>query len=150
MSTFDPSTFLDVTISESLDTKTIPVPMGEYPGTIEEVEIKSWQGKDDPSKSGLKLECKVILTDPSIEEVTGRDKNYVTHQIMLDLTPGGGLDLGKGKNVGLGRLREAVGLNTAGEAFSFRMLQGRQAKYAIGHREYKGDLYADVKGVASL
>lgn len=152
MSTFDPQSFLDATVDSSMDTKLIPVPIGEYGGTIEDIEIKTWQSKDDPSKSGIKLECKVLLDDAGgvISEATGREKNYVSHQVMLDTLPGGGLDVSKGKNVGLGRLREAVDLNRPGEPFSFRMLQGRRAKYAIKHRPYNGDLFADVGAVTAL
>jgi hypothetical protein len=72
---------------------------------------------------------------------------------MLDLDPNGGLDMAEGKNVGLGRLREALGLNDPTESFSFNMLPGRMAKVRVGHREDSRDpeiKYAEVQAVVAL
>lgn len=147
---FDPASFLDMAVTGANDTKLVPIPIGEYVGTTGDVEVKTWQSKDDSSKSGLKLEIQIAIDDAKAREVTGRDKLTVKHDVMLDTLPGGGLDMGKGKNVGLGRLREATGLNDANQPFSFRMLSGRPLKVAIKHREYKGDMFAEVSGVAKL
>jgi hypothetical protein len=67
---------------------------------------------------------------------------------MLDLTEEGMLATGKGRNVLLGRLREATGLNQSGEPFAFPMLTGRPAKVQVAHRLYEGQIYAEVKGTA--
>jgi hypothetical protein len=69
---------------------------------------------------------------------------------MLDLTPGGGLDLGKGKNVGLGRLREAVRLNDSSKPFSFAQLPGQAARVTVSHRIDGEDTYSEIKKVAPL
>ena len=69
---------------------------------------------------------------------------------MLDLTPSGSLDTSKGKNIGLGRLREAVGQNKPGQAFSFQNLPGLMAKITIKHRLVDDDTFAEVKGTAPL
>jgi len=69
---------------------------------------------------------------------------------MLDLDSQGRVDMSKGKNIGLGRLREAVGKNNEGEQFSFSMLPGLMAKIAVTHRINGEDTFAEVKAVAKL
>ena len=69
---------------------------------------------------------------------------------MLDLTDSGSMDMGKGRNVGLGRLREALNLNQPGQVFSFSMIPGRLAKVAVSHRIDGENIYAEVKSLARL
>ncbi len=145
---FDPSTFLNQSVDQALDTTVIPCPVGEYPAIAEKVDVKQWAARDG-SSSGLKLEILWDIQDEAAREVTGRPTVRVPQQQMLDLTEGGELDLAKGKNVGLGRIREALGLNTPGEPFSFAMIQGRMAKVSVSHRPYEGDLFAEIKRVTS-
>jgi len=147
---FNPDQFLDTQVTESNDTKTIPVPVGEYTAVVEEVKCRQWQSKQDPSKSGLTLDITWMVDDSAVKELLGRDKVTVKQGIMLDLTESGGLDMGKGRNVGLGRLREATNLNAPGQPFSFSMLAGRVAKVNVSHRIDGENIYAEVKGVAKL
>lgn len=150
MSAFDPTSFLDLTVTDSNSTKATPIPAGEYQAVIEKVTPLGWQSKDG-LKSGVKLDVSWSINNPAVATVTGREKNLARQDIMLDLAAGGnGLDMGKGMNITLGRLREATGLNEPGAPFSFRMLEGRMAKVKIVHREYNGNLYAEVKEVAKL
>lgn len=147
MGTFDPNTFLDTTLTEANATSATPVPVGEYIGVTEEPVVRNWTSKDG-TKSGLALDVPISIDDPRVREVTGRDKNSVRYGIMLDLNESGGIDTGKGRNVGLGRLREALDLNKPGQPFSFRMLAGRPVKVTIKHRVDGDNIYADVAGVA--
>ena len=147
---FSPEQFLDMQVTESNDTKTIPVPVGEYTAVAEEVKCRQWQSKKDPSMSGLALDIKWSIDDAAVKELLGRDKVTVNQGIMLELTDSGGLDMGKGRNIGLGRLREALGLNAPGQPFSFMMVSGRVAKISVSHRIDGENIYAEVKGVAKL
>lgn len=147
---FSPEQFLDMQVTESNDTKIIPVPVGEYTAVAEEVKCRQWQSKKDPSMSGLTLDIKWSIDDSAVKELLGRDKVTVNQGIMLDLTDSGGLDMGKGRNVGLGRLREALGLNAPGQPFSFMMVSGRVAKVSVSHRIDGENIYAEVKGVAKM
>ena len=104
-SKFDAKTFLDTQVTGESSTKRMPVPVGEYTSLIEGVNVRNWQSKDG-QKSGLALDVTHNLDDPGVKEAMGRDKVTITQSIMLDLTDGGALDMGKGKNVQLGRLRE--------------------------------------------
>lgn len=147
---FNPDQFLDMQVTESNDTKLTPVPVGEYVGVITDVKCRQWQSKNDPSKSGLALDLLYEIDDAAVKELLGRDKVTVKQGVMLDLTDAGGLDMGKGKNVGLGRLREATNLNTPGEPFAFSMLNGRIAKVSISHRIHEDQIFAEVKAVARV
>lgn len=150
MSTFNPDQFLDMQITASHDTKLVPIPVGEYVAVVKEVKVVPWQSKADPSKAGLKLSVTWDIDDSSVKEFLGRDVVTARQDIMLDLTEAGGIDIGKGKNVGLGRLREALNLNTPGQPFSFNMIAGRPAKVAISQRVDGENIYSEVKGVARI
>ena len=147
---FNPDQFLDMQFEGQNDTKVVPVPAGEYTAMIEEVKVRQWQGKADPSKSGLTLDIQWSIDDPSVKELLGRDKVTVKQGIMLDLTDAGGLDMGKGRNIGLGRLREALDLNQPGRPFSFTMLTGRVARVSVTHRIADDNIFAEVKQVARM
>ena len=153
MTAFDPNTFAAMTFQEANSTESFPVPVGEYPGTIDKKDIVTWAAKDG-SSAGLKMNVIwSVENQPAVTEITGREKNLIRQEFMFDLTESGMLDTGKGKNVKLGRLRAAVGLNTPGEPFSFDMLVGRCAKISVGHRPDQRDssvLYAEVKDVAAM
>jgi hypothetical protein len=146
---FDAQSFLEATVTSSNDTKITPVPMGEYFGIIDKVSPRQWQSKDG-SQSGIALDILWLVEDAGVKQLLGRETVTCKQGIMLDLTPQGGLDLSRGKNVGLGRLREAVGKNEEGQAFSFAMLQGLSAKITVSHRLNNDDTFAEVKAVAKL
>lgn len=150
MTTFDPASLFEQTTTEVNDTKIIPIPEGEYLAVIEKAETSTWQSRDG-TKSGIRLDVHYLIDDEGAKAATGRDKLTVRQGIMLDLTEDGrGLDMGKGKNVGLGRLREATGLNVPGQPFAMAMIPGRLVKIKVTQRP--GDdpetVYNDVKGVA--
>ena len=147
---FNPDQFLDMQIEGQNDTKIIPVPAGEYTAMIEEVKVRQWQSKADPLKSGLTLDVQWSIDDASVKELLGRGKVTVKQGIMLDLTDAGGLDMGKGRNIGLGRLREALDLNQPGRPFSFTMLTGRVARVNVSHRIADDNIFAEVKQVARM
>lgn len=152
-SVFDPAAFTNLTINDASSTVLVPVPVGEYVALVEKAECRSWQSKDG-SQSGLTLDVIWEIQDESVKQLLERQKVTVKQGVMLDLTDDGkGLAMGKGKNVTLGRLREACGKNVPGQAFSFPMLTGCMAKVSVSHRTdpNKPDvIYAEVKQVAKL
>lgn len=129
-SAFDPKSFLNVTFNESNSTVRIPVPAREHLSVITGVDIRS--GNKD-GKDWSFLDVTYQLDDPAVKAELGRDKVQLTQGISLDFTPDHGLDFSKGRNVNLGRLRDAVGLNVPGQPFSFGMLVGKPVKIVVGH-----------------
>ena len=145
---FDPNSFFEQVITEVGSTEAVPIPAGEYLATIDKKEVTTWQKKDDPSVSGLKLKITWSLEDQAVRDLLGRDKVVVSQDIMLDLTETGSLDMGKGRNVERNRLRAAVDLNVSG--FSFHQLDGRMARVMVKQDQDKNDpqkFYARVKAV---
>lgn len=148
MSVFDTNALLNATLSEPNDTQLIPIPEGEWTGVISKVEIRTVKGKD-----GEVPVCEVSwdLDSPEVQTVTGRDKNSVRQSLWLDLTSSGTLDMGKGKNTALGRLRDALGQNVPGKPWSFGQLTGGVATVMVGHRVADdGQINANVKKVSAL
>lgn len=151
-SAFDPKAFLDVQTTEQGSTISVPIPVGEKLAVVEKVDTRTWQSKDG-SKSGLALDVTWLIDDPATKALLGRDKVVVTQGLMIDLTESGAIDMGKGRNIALNRVRESVGLNEPGKPFSFRMLEGKVAKVVIGHRPSErpqdppGTVFSDVVGV---
>ena len=150
MSAFDPDQFLAQTVEQANDTTIVPCPAGEFMGYVKDFKARQWTSKKDPSNSGVALDITWSIDDQGVKQLLDRDEVTVKQGIMLDMTEQGGLDMGKGKNVGLGRLREALGLNVPGQAFSFPMLSGRVAKLTVAHRVDGEDIYAEVKMVAKV
>lgn len=146
---FDPQAFIDASVTESNDTVVIPCPIGEYPGVIDKILPRTWQSSDG-TKSGVAIDVLWLVEDPAVKEFLGRDTVIVKQGLMLDTTEDGRLDMSKGKNVGLGRLREALDLNVPGQPFSFGMLPGRAGKVSVSHRAKDLDTFAEIKHVVKL
>ena len=149
MSNFNPEAFLDATITEP-STKRSPLPAGrDFVGIIGEVKARTWQGKSDPTKSGVVMDVPVeIDLTPYPDVQIGATKVTLTDGIMLDTTESGGIDNSPGKNGKLRRYREALNMNKPGDAFSFRAMQGRTIKVKISHRTYEGEIFDQIDSVA--
>lgn len=154
MSTFDVNSFASMTITESNSTRMAPVPEGEYNAVI--LGPFNDQGKSGlrtTSKGSLILDVQWQIDDAAAAEATGVKNPTVRQSVFLDTTPAGGLDMGPGKNTGLGRLREALGQNQKGTPWTMNNIIGSVARIRVSHRivrdEATGEenIYADVKGV---
>lgn len=150
MSQFDPTQFLDMQFTEANDTVIINPDEGEYQAQIEKIDFRPWQSKSDPSKAGLALDITWELQSEAARAKTGRDKVTVRQGLMLDMLTNGGLDMGKGRNISLGRLRDAVGQNVPGRPWTASQLIGQMAKVSLKQRVDGDNIYIDVKGVTKL
>ena len=152
ISQFDPQTFLDATITEP-SVKRPPLPAGrDFVGIIGEVKARAWQGKKDPTQSGIAMDVPVefdLSAYPDVQKALGGiSKVTLNDSIMLDLTENGAIDNSPGKNGKLRRYREALNMNKPGDTFSFRAMQGRPVLAKVKHRPYEGDLYDEIDSVA--
>lgn len=148
-SVFDPAAFMNAQVTGANDTQFRPCPVGEFPAVIDKVEPRQWTSKDG-TKSGVALDVLWSIDSDTIRTELGRDKVIVKQGIMLDLLPSGALDLGTGKNINLGRLREAVNLNDPSQPFSFGMLPGKVAKVKIEHEMYNNAPMAKVSAAVRM
>ena len=148
-SSFDPSLFLDASISEPT-VKRPPLPVGDYLGVIGEVTARNWTGKKDPSKSGVAWDVPLVIEVPAeVQASLGLTSSTLQFKdsIMLDLTPNNALDNAPGRNGGLRRYREACDLNKPGDSFSARQMTGKVVKVKITHELYNDEIMERVSGV---
>ena len=150
---FDPLTFSEATITDSNATSYDPIPVGYYPAHIENQEIKTGT-KTDQDTGEIKPWARLVVTwnieAPEIAEQLSKKKLLCRQSFFLKLNDQNTLATGKGINIDLGQLREAVGLNKKGEAFSFPMLVGRHAQVKVAHRTFDGKLIDEVVAVTAL
>jgi hypothetical protein len=149
---FNPEAFMNASIEGALDTKVTPCPVGEFHAISMKVEPKSGEiSKGDRiGETWAMLEVTWEINDEEAKRVTGREIVRSKQAVMLDLTPEGMLDLGKGKNVRLGKLRDALGQNDPSVSWSPTMLLGQSAVVVVGHRPDPKDssiVYDEVTGV---
>lgn len=102
-----------------MESKFTPLPEADYNAYID--SISAAEMGNDKSKV---LVVTFAITDESAKTFMQMEKPTVKHNIFLDFEEDGRLSFGKNKNIGLGALREATGLNGP-EPFSFRMLEGK-------------------------
>ena len=141
MSTFNPDSFLNTSVSEPSSTTFTPVPEGDYTASVKEIKPRS----TDSGKAILDVTW--AIDDAAVADITGMKNPSVRQSIFLDITDAGGLDMGKGKNISLGRLRDALGQNNPGQSWQPGMLVGGVAKVTVKHRMYEDQIFTDVKGV---
>jgi hypothetical protein len=142
-SVFNPDTFMNTSTTDALSTTYTPVPEGEWTAVIKEI-------KPRVAKEAIILDILWAVDEPEVIQATGMKVPIVRQSIFLDMTESGGLDIGKGKNIGLGKLREALGQNQKGQAWAPGNMLGGVAKIRVAHRMYEDTVQADVKGVTAL
>ena len=147
--TFDPESFLDATLPGSNSTKRELVPMGVYKASVGKLEVKNGIiQKDGPNfgKPWVALNIQWWIENQPINAALDQAKITVYDSCFLELDDDGRPAMGKGKNVQLGKLREALGLNSG--PVQFRAFEGRPATINVGHEPYKEDMQAVVKSYA--
>lgn len=120
---WDPSQFLNQPQAGNIQTKYIRVEPGEYPAVISKLDYRTLPKKDKPSELSHILDVIYMVDDERQREVTGMKEPTVRQSIFLDLVDGK-LDRSTNKNIQLGRLLDAVGLNDRPE-WVFNDLIGR-------------------------
>lgn len=117
MSVFDKDTFLATEIKGANEVKYTPVPIGEYKGFIDELDMDSYD--DTPI-----LIITYALLDEQLKETLGLEKPTVQDRLFLDTEADGSISFGPNKNIRLGRTREACGQNDPKKPWNFNMLRG--------------------------
>jgi hypothetical protein len=147
MSAFNPDTFLNTETSSANSVQYTPVPEGEFNAAIKAIKPRVL------TDGRAVLDVTWTVDDEQARNETGMAEPSVRQTVWLDTTESGGLDFGKGKNVGLGKLRDAVNQNASGKPWAPGMLVGQVAKIKVSHSIDKRDgtsINADVKAVTKL
>ena len=134
--TFDPDTFMNTDQDGEFSTSYEPIPEGEYQAVITKIEPRT----TSTGKALLDVTWQMDAPDEDLAH-----EKFSRQSIWLDLTESGGLDRAKGKNIQLGRLLDAVGVN--GSNWNPNQLIGSVARVNVKHRiTDDGQTFADVKG----
>jgi hypothetical protein len=150
---FDPDTFMNTVETGAMSTEYVPIPQMICPGIIKEVKPRKIEGKDGNDDSYL-LDIEWLLDNEDVRQQLDRKELVARQSIFLDMTPQGTLDMGNGKNVQLGRLREALKQNDPMQPWALSSLRGAgPAMCKIGHRKdtkVEGRVYSEVQSVAKI
>jgi len=133
MSLFNADVLLNAATESKMSTSIPPMPNGDFIFTITGVEFKN------PKDDMVVLEAKVECIDPEVCAVTGMNPTKSKISCFCDLTDSGLLDDAEGKNVQIGKLREAVGQNEAGTPWTPMMLVGAQLRGKVAQEPDKKD-----------
>lgn len=147
MSSFDPVNFLNTETNEATSTELIPVPVGEFPAVIKSLKPRVL------SDGRAVVDVWYAINDSDVSEETGQAEPLVRQSLWLDLLDNGAMDFSRGKNVQLGRIREALGQNSPGKPWNPGMLIGGVVRVKIAHSIDRRDgttIQADVKAVSAL
>jgi hypothetical protein len=153
---FNPEVFLSTQVTEANATELLNVPEGEYvavSGPVSAESFRSFDIKrgDRAGSKGFAVDLEWTINDESgaLKAFLGRAPK-VRHSLNLDIRQDGSLEFGQGRNVELGRLREALGQNGSGAPWAFSMLGGQVAKISVKHTldAASGRTYVNVNKVA--
>lgn len=152
--TFNPELFLNAEVEGALSTEYVLIPEGDHSGIIGPISADSFKSfdikkGDNAGKKAYRLDLDIFVNDETgqLKEMLGRPPK-IQYRLMLDMAAGGSLELGKGRNVNLGRLREAVHQND-GKKWSFGMLAGQPIRFKVKHNTYNERTNAEVTAVAA-
>jgi len=138
---FNADAFMQTEIEGEFETEFTPIPEDEYQAVIKEVKAGT------TPKGSAFMEVIWIIDSQEVRDLIGMEEPTVRQSIWLDVNENGGLEFGKNKNIGLGKLREALGQNTGG-AWGPGQLLGQVATVNVKHRvSDQGGIFAEVKGV---
>lgn len=149
---FDPLAFLDLPMDVPLE-KRDALPVGDYTSVIKEVTARLWQGKKDPTKSGMAYDVlHSVEVPPEVRDALELTQSTLTLKdtIMLDLTETGALATTRGSNRALRLYREALDMNKSGETFRVSLMVGCPILVKVGHEVYNGAPVERITGVAKL
>ena len=152
-SLFNADTFLEQTVTGAHETKYPVIPAGEYPAISKSIQAREMPNAKEPEKGPYTvLDIVWNIDDAGVKEETGLDSPSCRQSVFLELHEGL-IDMRAKKNIPLGRLREALGLNDPDAAFSFNDLVGQPAIVRIEQSPNAKDPenpYSNVTKVAQV
>ncbi len=130
---------LEQEVSEPNETQFQQCPEGEYLGRIDDFTLQTaeWTDKNTGEpRSAPTLRITWHILDEGVKAQLELDPVKVQQDLFLDVDEATGqLSTDKNKNIQLGRIRQAVGLNEPGQSFSLPMLKGSSpATVRVAHQ----------------
>jgi hypothetical protein len=152
---FDADKFMQTNITGPSSTTVLICPEGEFKAVVDDgdkaITARSFPGKDGKSDSH-QMQVLFSILDDAAKAAVKRDKCLVPMTVWLDVDDNGNLDTSEGRNVGLGRLRKALGQNEG--AWNPPMMKGKgPVMVKVSHRADPKDpsiKYAEVTRVSAI
>lgn len=151
MSSFDPQAFLNTAeVNGAMDTTQTTIPeRDDYIGTIKDMKIRT--AKDSVI---VDVTWSILNLDDAVKAELNLQEPTVRQSIFLDFDGNGRLATGPNMNLGLGRVREALGQNVPGQPWRLLMLKGAgPARLKVTKRPNEKDpkiIYNDVAAVTRM
>lgn len=147
---FSADEFMSEAIDESMDSEFQPCPEGTWLAQLADQQPDMHrEAKFNDGRTGRAVRLTWNILDEDAKASVGREALSVRQEFLLDLDANGKIATGPGKNIRLGQLREALGLNKG--PFRWDMLLGAgPARVRVRHRADKNDpeaKYAEVSRV---
>lgn len=143
---FDVDALMNATVQESNSTFINPLPAGDLNAVIDKASLA--QGNKD-GKPWVRLDVVYDVTSPETKEATGLEEPKAFQTIFLELRENGTLNTDIGKNIPLGKLRVATGLNEPGQPFNFSMFVGKPVIVHIKNEVNKQDPDGGLRSVVA-
>jgi hypothetical protein len=130
--TFDAKAFAASTTKSPLSTQIVPCPEGAFTAFVDDAasDVTEWfrevnwnDKKTGQPRTAISLRIPFSVKDDGVRQRVGRENVIVNYDIFLDLTSDGKIDESDGRNVKLGQLYEALGMN--GPGASIEKLRGK-------------------------
>lgn len=150
MAKFNAESFLNQTIEAKLDTKRIPMPEGDHDELrVADIQLKSGSKKEDGG-IWVMANIKLVNIDPNVaaEMKLGADAEPAIYwREFIDLDENGNIDVSDGKNIKLGKLRQALGQNND-DSWTMLDMKGAVCGGRVKHKfNAEGDAYAELATV---
>ena len=149
---FDTDAFMDSVQTAAVETKFVPVPENEYPATVKQGSVKVEPVNFKDGRTGKRFTAYWDITDANALRELGMEVAGVRQQFLLDLNDDGSIAAGVNKNLRLGKILAAGGIDQS-KGWSFRQIEGVSAKVRVKHRPDQNDpeiVYAEVVAVTKL
>lgn len=145
MSIFDPESFMQSSVTGAHSTEYELCPEGDYNAVVlrDGFSAREVTRQDGSASHVLDVPCQI-----DAPEKEGANQKIVRYSVWLDLNESGGFDMSKGKNVRLGRLREAVGQNDPSRPWALLDLVGQPLRVKVQHSA--DGKYANVTAVGKV
>lgn len=133
-SLFDTDNFLSGSAGGTLSTERTLIPANTYPNaSIKDLTVKTGTiaNGERAGEAWVRLNVVWQIDSQELRDSLSRANVLITQGFMLDVTESGELDTGKGKNIRLGKLKKALGMND-GETKWMDFI-GKYATIQVGH-----------------
>jgi hypothetical protein len=154
MSVFDASSFMQNIVKAELATRFPVIPEGEYLAQVKKIDMRQVDFKKVEG-SGIAIELQWEIMDDGVREATKMDHPFCRQSWLLDLVKDSDppqLDLAEGRNIRLGQLLAACGLNSK-KGWSIGMILNQTCGVRVKHRANEDDPeapFSEVSRVVSL